>query len=79
MVADIFTKPLQGSAFWKFRNAVLNIQSQANESFLAPLIQRANINSQECVGNDEDPERNSLGDVRKQEKEMDKDVAAADG
>jgi hypothetical protein len=31
------------------------------------------------VGNDKDPERNSLGDVRKQEKEMDKDVTAADG
>jgi hypothetical protein len=45
MVADIFTKSLQGSAFHKFRNAVLNMQPCLTDS----CIERTLHESQECV------------------------------
>jgi hypothetical protein len=46
MLADLFTKPLQGSAFRKFRDAVLNIYSLADDRATNPIASR----SQECVG-----------------------------
>jgi hypothetical protein len=45
MVADIFTKPLQGSAFKKFRDAVLNVPDSSFDSYDEPIIDE----SQECV------------------------------
>jgi hypothetical protein len=45
MVADIFTKPLQGNAFRKFRNTVLNMPSPESDLTVATTI-----SSQECVG-----------------------------
>jgi hypothetical protein len=45
MLADIFTKPLQGSAFHKFRNAVLNMQPCLTD----PHMSGATHGSQECV------------------------------
>jgi hypothetical protein len=57
MVADIFTKPLQGSAFHKFRNDVLNIQPCLTDS----CMERAIHESQECVAN----RCSGMSDVRK--------------
>jgi hypothetical protein len=44
MFADLFTKPLQGSAFQKFCNAVLNMQSNFNDQ-----VENHVNRSQECV------------------------------
>jgi hypothetical protein len=57
MLADVFTKPLQGSAFRKFRDAVLNIQSLSSDPFDNTID-----GSQECVGDCDD---DSLTAVRK--------------
>jgi hypothetical protein len=46
MLADIFTKPLQGSAFHKFCNAVLNTQPCLTD----PSKGWPTGGSQECVG-----------------------------
>lgn len=46
MLADFFTKPLQGSVFRRFRNIIMNIQNdQPNETV---------DGSQECVGRNEE-------------------------
>jgi hypothetical protein len=45
MLADLFTKPLQGSAFRKFRDAVLNIDSLDIDRSACSIASR----SQECV------------------------------
>jgi hypothetical protein len=58
MVADIFTKPLQGSAFRKFRNVILNLPSLKPD-----LTASSALSSQECVGN-------HLAGVRKDTKDM---------
>jgi hypothetical protein len=44
MLADIFTKPLQGNAFRKFRDAILNIHSSSTDSHAYYASE-----SQECV------------------------------
>jgi hypothetical protein len=46
MLADIFTKPLQGHAFHKFRDAVLNVQSLSD----VPCNGQTIHGPQECVG-----------------------------
>jgi hypothetical protein len=50
MVADIFTKPLQGSAFHKFRDAVLNVPTILYDSCNELAIHEP----QECVGEERD-------------------------
>jgi hypothetical protein len=45
MLADFFTKPLQGSAFRKFRDAVLNVDSLTADRSANSIASR----SQECV------------------------------
>jgi hypothetical protein len=44
MLADIFTKPLQGNAFRKFRDAILNTHSSSDDSFACSASE-----SQECL------------------------------
>jgi hypothetical protein len=44
MITDIFTKPLQGNAFRKFHDAILNIPSSSIDSFACDASE-----SQECV------------------------------
>jgi hypothetical protein len=46
MLANLFTKPLQGAAFRRFRDAVLNIDSLDADRSASSLAYR----SQECVG-----------------------------
>jgi hypothetical protein len=62
MLADIFTKPLQGNAFYKFRNAVLNTQPCLTD----PHMGRTTRGSQECVEKSCD----GLYAVRKDTKDM---------
>jgi hypothetical protein len=45
MIADFFTKPLQGSLFRKFRTFLLNLSSSGGND-----IQGMNTKAQECVG-----------------------------
>jgi heme oxygenase len=33
MIADFFTKPLQGAQFYKFRDAILGIKAEDEESY----------------------------------------------
>jgi hypothetical protein len=33
MIADFFTKPLQGAQFYKFRDAILGIKAENEESY----------------------------------------------
>jgi hypothetical protein len=63
MLADIFTKPLQGNAFHKFRNAVLNMQPCLTAD---PHMGRTTHGSQECVEKSCD----GLYAVRKDTKDM---------
>jgi hypothetical protein len=60
MLADVFTKLLQGSAFHKFRDAILNVPlpSDADSDRLVSAIK-----SQECV--EECDVDDSLADARK--------------
>ena len=61
MIADFFTKPLQGALFYKFRDAVLGINAidfkgykekyyQALEKYRL-INEQASTSLQECVGN----------------------------
>jgi len=43
MIADFFTKPLQGSLFKRFRALILNLPEDE--------VNLASVGSQECVGN----------------------------
>ena len=53
MVADFFTKPLQGSKFRQFRDAILNVP-QIMKSVTTELVHViAPVAGQECVGTSE--------------------------
>ena len=53
MVADFFTKPLQGSKFRQFCDAILNVP-QAMKSVMTELVHViAPVPGQECVGTDD--------------------------
>jgi len=53
MVADFFTKPLQGSKFRQFRDAILNVP-QTMKSVTTELVHViAPVAGQECVGTNE--------------------------
>ena len=61
MIADFFTKPLQGALFYKFRDAVLGINANDFEGYKEKYYQalekyrlinkQASTSLQECVGN----------------------------
>jgi hypothetical protein len=61
MVADIFTKPLQGNAFYKFCNAILNVQSTNHD----PDVNVTVMGSQECVEERAESQLSSLTCVGK--------------
>ena len=59
LVADFYTKPLQGKLFRLFRNLILNIKDSPTRNFQQALYQLKNTTSstpikkttlQECVG-----------------------------
>ena len=62
MIADFFTKPLQGSKFIRFRDQILNVQSEPNVT--STSAQRS------VLGNDvqaADPQRGSAGTPRREQ------------
>jgi hypothetical protein len=67
MLADLFTKPLQGAAFRKFRDAVLNIDSLDADRSASSLASRSqecveeSVNGLSNVGNDDDVIENDSG------------------
>jgi KUP system potassium uptake protein len=61
MLADVFTKPLQGNAFRKFRDTILNIPSNDH----APLLSDTIKGSQECVEESAKSYQYGLADVGK--------------
>jgi hypothetical protein len=73
MLADIFTKPLQGNAFYKFRNVILNVQSTDHD----PDVNVTNMGSQECVEERAESQLSSLTCVGK-DIGMSKDLGGAE-
>jgi hypothetical protein len=74
MLADVFTKPLQGGAFVKFRNAVLNTK----ENDLTVATPSSQLTG--CVMDHRKalPVERLYG-VREEDDDAEKDVAATDG
>ncbi len=52
MVADLFTKPLQGQVFWKFRSMIMNINPAIPDCDMAckDFTTLKYMKPQECVG-----------------------------